>query len=432
MLLNCSKLKNRLSQITELDEETIELFVNKVQEFFSILENDIETANPNELLELLSVLSTFNELFDEESKWEELIYRLLKKTNLNLQRLAYHPIYAYSGIGQVALILNQIYSKRSDIKQLLFNVNELLCLNLNNYINLVDTSEFSDANTFEFIYGISGSLRHILDFANEKNMLDISVKIVELLITRSQDKNMNGYKVSGWCYLPSIKELKNLPNSAQNGVLNYSLSHGIGGPLVALSLAYKGGININGLRQTIDGLLDEYLHSFYYINDIIYWPGIITLEQYVGQLEVQKKQREMSWCYGSIGILRAIYLSSVCISDKEHELFAIREMEKIAGLRLRDFRLISPIVCHGFASVVSIMTEMYNDTGNVAFINMAQEQMYRCIDYINSVDLQSIEKRSDGKVKKYCYLEGVSGILQTIYSVLFCEESAHKKRILIV
>lgn len=432
MLLNDSDLRKRLLQSTDLSEEKIDSFINKTQEFFSLLESDIETTNHTEILEITSLLITFSDLFIDNTKWEELIYRSIKKTQSHLQNIDYYPIYAYAGLGQVAFTLNQLYLKLPSIKPLLVSVNELLCINIKKYIKTVCISEFSNANIFEFIYGLSGPLRHTLDFEQDKNMYEISTTIIGALINMSKEKVMKGHRVPGWFYIPSMNELKRLPKSAKEGIFNYSLSHGVAGPLVALSLAYKKRTHVDGLQNVIESIIREYLHSSYFINSIIYWPGVVTLEQYVGNETIQKKKREMSWCYGSIGILRALYLSSVYTSNKKLELLALSELEKIARLNCEDFLLHSPIVCHGFASVVSIMTEMYIDTGNTLFINMAQKHLECCIDYIINIEFHTIEKESDGKVKLYCYLEGISGILQTIYSYLFLKENTHKKRILIV
>ena len=77
--------------------------------------------------------------------------------------------------------------------------------------------------------------------------------------------------------------------------------------------------------------------------------------------------RTMSWCYGSIGILRAIYLASINMSNEASKTFALNELIKIAKMESSDYLLSMPIICHGFAGTVSIMTEMFVDTKNDVF-----------------------------------------------------------------
>lgn len=155
----------------------------------------------------------------------------------------------------------------------------------------------------------------------------------------------------------------------------------MGGPLVALSLAYKSDIRSDGILETIEEIISEYRKSAYYVNDIIYWPGRVTLEQYIGQSEIEHIPNRMSWCYGSIGILRAMYIASVSISDKENEQFILNEFIKIAKMNLSDYLISSPIVCHGYVGAAAVMKEMFNDINKPEFLERAIELSYLAIGY---------------------------------------------------
>lgn len=432
MLLNLSKLEEELSTKLYLKENKVKMFTQKVQEYFTILEESIETADRIEILEILSVLITFKESFSSESKWERLTYRSLEIIRENLYASNFHPFFAYSGISHVAFILNQLSVKLPNIKRFLYSVNKLLSINLHEYITISNKPEFFQINNFEFIYGLSGALRYVIDFNNDEEMHSTAFKIVELLVKRSHEKIIDRHKVPGWHYYPSQIELKNMTKSAENGVINYGLSHGMGGPLMTLSLAYSKGIRINGLKEAIDSIFYEYFKASYRINGVIYWPSSLTLEQYIGQEEVISTPRQMSWCYGSIGILRAMYLASIYMSNEENKIFATNELIKIAKMESNDYLLSMPINCHGFAGAVSIMTEMFVDTENEIFLNMARKQMIACIDYMINADFSNIKANGKKKVHLYCYLEGYSGILQTIQSFAGYGDSVHKKRILLM
>jgi len=58
------------------------------------------------------------------------------------------------------------------------------------------------------------------------------------------------------------------------------------------------------------------MNAMYYIDDIAYWPGRITLEQFMGDQDIQKTSNQMSWCYGSVGILRVMYLAGDLTGNK--------------------------------------------------------------------------------------------------------------------
>lgn len=432
MQLNLFEMGERLSVKLDLDSRKIEIFTQKVQEFFTILEDSIEKAEGVKTLEILSVLVSFKEYFSSESEWASLVHRLLEILCQDLSVPVFHPIFAYSGISQVAFTLHQLYEKIPNIERLLCKVNELLLANLHEYIKASNIPEFFTMNTFELLYGLSGPLRYVLDFNNDEKMYNTASKIVEVLVKRSHEKVINGHIVSGWHYYPSAIEAKFMTESAENGVVNYSLSHGMSGPLMTLSLAYSKGIRIDGLKEAIDSIFNEYFKAAYHVNGIIHWPGKITFEQYIGQEEINSVPRPMSWCYGSIGILRAIYLASIYMSNKENKIFAKNELIKIAKMDTTDYMLYLPINCHGFAGTSSIMTEMYTDTKNDVFLNMAMKHIIICIDYIINANFSYVETDPGKKVILYCYLEGYSGILQTIQSFIVNGDNAHKKRILVI
>ena len=186
------------------------------------------------------------------------------------------------------------------------------------------------------------------------------------------------------------------------------------------------------MKEVIDTLFDEYFKSSYTINDIIYWPGRITLEQYIKQDEIIKERRPMSWCYGSLGILRSIYLASGYMSYKDIKSFAVNELTKIAKLKMEDYLLNMPNICHGFAGTVAIMSEMFLDTGNDIFVDVAKNQMLDCIEYIINTDFKHTDPNREKRVYLYNYLEGYSGMLQVLLSLIGCDSNIHKKRILVV
>jgi len=432
MILELSEITQKLSAKIDLNEEKIEKFTKKLQDFFDILENRIEIADKTEILEILSMLTTFKENFISKSKWEALVLRSLEIIRQNLHDSIYHPFSTYSGIGHVAFILNQLYEKNPNIKRFLYSVNELLSANLQRYLRDSQIPELSTINNFEFIYGLSGALRYTLDFDDDENMHSISSQIVEVLLKRLHPKSIDGHIIPGWYYYPSPIELESLNESAKNGVLNYGLSHGIAGPLMTLSLAYNKGICIAGLKESIDNIFIEYYKASYRVDDVIHWAGSISINQYLGQEKIDTIPRRMSWCYGSIGILRAMYLASIYMSNEENRFFAVNELVKIAKMEPNDYQLSMPIICHGFAGTASIMAEMYIDTENDVFQNMAKKQIIKCVDYIIGADYLYEEENSKRKVELFCYLEGYSGILQTIQSFLKCGDNVHKKRIIII
>lgn len=84
----------------------------------------------------------------------------------------------------------------------------------------------------------------------------------------------------------------------------------------------------------------------------------------------------------------------------------------------------SPIVCHGLAGTESIFRNMYKDTGVEEFDIKSREMMNEIL-----ADLTSDKEL--WKIKKYDYLDGCTGVLQTIYSFSSGKSNVNEVRMLI-
>ena len=217
---------------------------------------------------------------------------------------------------------------------------------------------------------------------------------------------------------------------APNGCINYSMSHGIAGALGALSFAYRKRPNPD-VRKTMETLITEFLQSQYYVDGIAYWPGRITIEQYLSEEEPSCFPSRMSWCYGSPGILRALYLAADALSMEDIKRFSIDEMAKIAAMDTEKYIFDSPIVCHGLAGVALVMRSMYNDTQNGTFADKAREITDMLVYNFAYREKENCNLTGMKQIRKYDYLEGYTGILQTIYTAMTGESNMNEKRLML-
>jgi len=431
-MLNLLDIEQGLCSELDFDANKAKQVTDKIQEFFTISELRIQNASADEILDILSVLTSFKENFVSEGKWETLVHDCLEIIRQDLYASAFESIFIFSGISHVALIVKNLNEKMPSLESFLLTLNNILCENLNNYMNTVDYEEFLKINNFEFIYGLSGTLRYILDFHCNKKMDNAAKKILKYFVKRSREKVINEHKILGWHYYPLPHESQYLPIDTKNGLINYGISHGMAGPLMTMSLAYSKGVEVEGLKEAIDGLFAEYHKSAFYFDNIIHWPGRITFEQYIGEKEILQLPRQMSWCYGSLGVLRAMYLAAVYTSNDKNKNFVLQELKKIARIDKDDYMLSLPSICHGFAGTVAVMEEMYNDTKSDIFLNVAKQHMIDTIDYILGADYQYYEPKREKRVYLYNYIEGYTGMFQIIKSFVTRGDNSHKKQLLII
>jgi lantibiotic modifying enzyme len=322
------------------------------------------------------------------------------------------------------------------IKPFLQDINEILLGNLSDYLAGADNQKFNTMGNYEVIMGLSGPLRYLLNFNGDERMNEMVQQIIDVFIKRSKDITILDKRVTGWHYYPSESEASFMPVKAINGVVNYGVSHGMGGPLATLSLVYNNGVRTEGLLDAINGLISEYMNALYYVDDIAYWPGRITFEQYVGLDEIPEVAiaSQMSWCYGSVGILRVLFIAGDLMSNEELKQFALDELVKIAKMDLSEYALTQPIVCHGYIGTAAILNLMYLDTNKIEFLQKTTEMVETSIAfnierYIENENHLAKMRDTSSRASLHGHLEGYNGIIQTILSIIKGLPNENEKRL---
>ncbi|MCL2426864.1 MAG: lanthionine synthetase C family protein [Oscillospiraceae bacterium] len=436
MLINIEKIKSCESIKLKLPEHIFDEYIQNVCEYFALLEN-INNVKPGEAVDVVSALVSFREYFDIETEWERLTLHTLDTLRKGINRSFFDKISVFGGMAQVAFSVSALSLAAPKIEPFLKSVNEILLNNLAEYLGGAEKEDFYTLGNYEVINGLSGPLRYLLDFSDDEKMNEMAKKIIDIFIKRSKDKTILGKKVPGWHYYTSEVESSFMNEQATNGVVNYGVSHGMGGPLAALAIAYNKGFRTEGLLEAINGLISEYMNVLYYVNDIAYFPGRITFEQYVGNEEFAKAPSQMSWCYGSVGILRALYISGNLLSNEKVKQFAQDELIKIAKMELSDYQLMQPIVCHGYIGTAAILNLMYLDTNRIEFLQKTTEMLEASVvlnieRFVENEKQLANVRNTTFRVSLHNHLEGYNGIMQTALSIIKGHPTENEERLLMI
>ncbi|WP_214324753.1 lanthionine synthetase C family protein [Nonomuraea sediminis] len=135
---------------------------------------------------------------------------------------------------------------------------------------------------------------------------------------------------------------------------NNGMAHGIAGPLALLSLAARRGIHVEGQSEAIEVYAD-WLERF----SAFYW---ITLGQLGNDGPPLVAALRPSWCYGDLGIARALQLAGLALCNPVRRKTA----EKIAQAALADPARVSQVadasLCHGWAGMLTTTTAIAADS----------------------------------------------------------------------
>ncbi len=429
-MINKSQLCYDILQKTSLSKEIAEKFAEENDKFLKNLNDKIENISAYEAIDIISFLISADKYFVLKQQRDSLIYVCLTKIRNGIYNGEFNTISSFSGITYINFIIKQLSEKIPELQRFFHTLEFLQSDILSYYLNLPENTEFYEQKGFELIQGMAGVLKYYLDDDNGKYD-EVIDKIVLLFVQHLKPKMIMGYPTPVCHYYPSVYEKKYMTEEAPNGCVNYSVSHGMGGPLTILSLAYKGTSNTEKVMKIIDSIIDEYMKSYYYVDNIIYWPGRITFEQYIGKEKCSYGKSRMSWCYGSIGILNSLYIAAKEKSDKELKEFCVNELKKIASMDVKDYLLASPIVCHGLSGVALIFKKIFQETQDKVFYYKMLEILEKLIHNFAYRDIENVNLTGMNEIKEYDYLEGYTGILQTIYSVITDTVNVNERRLLI-
>ncbi|MFI6743026.1 lanthionine synthetase C family protein [Nonomuraea sp. NPDC050451] len=150
---------------------------------------------------------------------------------------------------------------------------------------------------------------------------------------------------------PSQDRVKEYPH----GYVDLGLSHGLAGPLAALSLAWTRGHRRPGLRPAMEHVAAFLLEMSDHDEHGRRWPRWLALTPSGAIQERPPQAGHESWCYGAPGICSALLDAAEALEDRTLRAAAVDAFE--AALR-RVFaghgHLVSASLCHGWSGLLTI------------------------------------------------------------------------------
>lgn len=417
------------------EREQIEAYIDEV---LTYLENEYkqQTLNPKFFIDVL-VLSPIVVKYGRKTKlWEKIGYDICKyiKQHLETYGIENTDISMISGFGYWCYAVNEFSKTTGYLKNFSRKLNELL-LNITEEkarILLVEKAS-TKMNNYDCISGLSGTTYYLLETLGDNPKLNNSI---EYLIYLSEDGDCRDTKIINY-HIPRENQYRDDEKEIFiEGNLNFGLSHGMMGPLLTLSKAYQKGIHINKLKDSVNKLFEIYENFKLYNEGIPFWPGQLPLNEYLeGTANLKWYHLASSWCYGNISIARGLQKVSRDMNWIEKENIYIEDLVKIIQYSKNNYYLVSPSLCHGFSSILSVRLAAYKDTFdlrmlegiNKNFMDMIEKSLENTYYHRqSSTPFFTNEKYTEGVMEDLSLLNGVTGILLTLFNLLEVDNSYEK------
>lgn len=365
-----------LNNYKYLDDKFIENNINKkyAHIIFNILENTIYKINTEILLEfeeennqapntnltsILLFLGESYEIFKDKELYNKIVYKYMVYAKKMIEE--YHNYMSNSLYGGLTDFAIAVYSVTLNNEMYLKFLNTLNLEIINRVFYQISKINPSDkgvcASQYDVIYGLAGIGNYLMNFRNQEEYRLALKEIIEVLINLFNINELDDRKIPNY-YIPYSKQATELDKEIYpNGCLNFSLSHGISGPLFVLLKAKKYNFSIEGLDEAIEkGVRD--ICKFAHKNNVgkYNFSGRISLESFLDN-KVEYINNRASWCYGNPGMVKIIYEANRVIRSQEIDSIVSSSLDFVLNFP-EYWELDSPIICHGYGSIAVLLQSL--------------------------------------------------------------------------
>ncbi|MFI9722224.1 lanthionine synthetase C family protein [Streptomyces sp. NPDC052396] len=219
--------------------------------------------------------------------------------------------------------------------------------------------------TYDAISGLAGLGAHLLD---DPCRFGVLAEVLTTLTGLTAPLRVNGRVLPGWWTAQFQEGLA--PATVETGHANAGLAHGVPGPLALLALAREAGVTVPGQDAAIQVLARWLMDIRQDGEDGPWWPRTMVLGPGGEVVPRESAPGRPSWCYGTAGIARALYLAGRALDSAEWREAAVAALRAaLSGARRAHGgpaadRLKDAGLCHGWSGLLQAAWRMADDTGD--------------------------------------------------------------------
>lgn len=364
---------------------------------------------------------------DNKEKCMEFSYLIMNVLKKEIQENGgtFSGLGAFGGLTEILFAAKIFYKKTGAYGKFLQTLESIVCQEAIGYTACCkEEIEELKVIHYDLINGLTGIAMYYLwdrKLSEPENFLLKEILNYFVTICCAKKTSVPGWHIkTGNQY--RIQDVEEYPH----GSIDFGLSHGMMGPLMVMAEAYSKKIVVEGQREAICKLVDLYMIFKKDINGVFHWPSQLDFTDFQRlEWNTDKRNNRVSWCYGNIGISRALYLVGKNISDGALMEFAYKNIIGIANLNINTYKLESAILCHGYGGLLSILNVVNRENYN----NLLYEKEILLSDIIiNSITSQPDVKRKEAF---HNFLYSRTGELLSLIS-LFAQETEWERWLYLV
>ncbi|MBT2384938.1 lanthionine synthetase C family protein [Streptomyces sp. ISL-11] len=225
-----------------------------------------------------------------------------------------------------------------------------------------------DNGTYDVLSGLAGLGAHLLD--PRVRDCDALAEVLAALTGLTAPLRLDGRTLPGWW----TGRDRGGPATAEPGTghADPGMAHGASGPLALLALAWEAGATVPGQEHAIRTLAAWLMAVRRHDGEAVHWPSTLTPGPDGTVVAGESAPGRPSWCHGTVGIARALYLAGRALDVPEWRDTAVTAWRSaLAGARHTydgpvAGRLADAGLCHGWSGVLQATWRMADDTRDAA------------------------------------------------------------------
>lgn len=269
----------------------------------------------------------------------------------------------YGDLGQLSFAIHTIKDETGELRETSELLDRFLLEQACRKVKVFCQRKLS-LDSYDVLGGIAGVVYYLLDCEEILDQPKEKLKLRELirfLIYLSGDYFYFGKKVLRYHIRRNQQFLPEERKTMKQGHINFGMAHGVAGPLVALAKAKNYGIQEMYLDEAIWKLFGLYEELCVEENGIVRYPRRLPIHCYVNKTSVDLTENA-GWCYGNLGIVRCLMKTAKYLGKPMEYAHYLDKLADILAQPVKAYNLSSPIVCHGYGSVISIQTYAFRES----------------------------------------------------------------------
>lgn len=404
-----------------INEEYIWLMKKEIADFLKILEEKYLSRNfsPEEYDDVLFFcvqLLDCQIVYERNDLLEKTILYILEKIReqLYLEKTPQIQLKgAMKGIGLLCYSTRILCIKRKNVRgfEKLFNLlDDLFCEVCRYRLNIIKKAPLFFSN-YDLVSGMSGNLHYLLLCENQKREWLIK-DIMNYLVGLTEYETYKGMEIIKFHIHREEQYAEKERREMKNGNINFGLAHGMVSVLLVLSECKYYGYYVDGLDDAIEKILNLYQRYALVEENILKFPTQLSFEGYVRGKNI-KWSFNAGWCYGNAGIVQALMRSMYYLGRTKEEKYYIEMFYNILNQEPDNYSLETPILCHGYASIVAMQVGVYNDTGQMKMLDTLERNIAEMLK-----EHENFKKISEYYSKDFSILQGSAGVILTLIDTL--------------